>query len=407
MLVAGILRLGLTTVRRLVAGKVSLAVEFDLRGGSTSTCRPRAGFFDSQQTGQLMSRATVDLQSIRFFLGYGLIFITQNALTIVLAAIVMFSLNPPLARSALAPVPFVVFTAAPLQPPLAARASRRSSSGSPELTAEAEENVSGVRIVKAFAARSDSCGASRARCPGSSTRTCTRPAAGLLPADARLPRPASGSRSCCWVGGRQVINGTITLGAFTAFYTYLVMLIGPMRMLGMALGMAQRAVASGNRLFEILDREPQITARPAPAAARGRGRVEFRGATLRYDGAALEALSDVDLEVAAGLTVAVVGRPGPARPAWSCSSAPLRRDLGRGLVDGADVRDVDPASLRAQIAFVADDPFLFSATVPRTSPTPAPTPPTPRSRRRRAARRPRTSSCACRTATRRASASAA
>jgi len=103
---AALLRLGLTAVRRIVAGKVSLAVEFDLRERFYGHLqRLELGFFDSQQTGQLMSRATVDLQSIRFFLGYGLIFITQNLLTIVLACAVMIVIDPPLALIALAPAP--------------------------------------------------------------------------------------------------------------------------------------------------------------------------------------------------------------------------------------------------------------------------------------------------------------
>src|SRR6478672_5151531 len=109
---AAILRLGLTVVRRVVAGKVSLAVEFDLRQMFYAHLqRLELGFFDGQQTGQLMSRATVDLQSIRFFLGYGLIFITQNLLTIALASIVMFYLDPLLALIALAPAPIVIYTA--------------------------------------------------------------------------------------------------------------------------------------------------------------------------------------------------------------------------------------------------------------------------------------------------------
>ena len=118
---AAILRLGLTVVRRLVAGRVSLAVEFDLRQRFYSHLQSlELGFFDGQQTGQLMSRATVDLQSIRFFLGYGLIFITQNRLTIGLAAAVMLVINPWLALIALAPAPVRRLHRRPLQPPLAA-----------------------------------------------------------------------------------------------------------------------------------------------------------------------------------------------------------------------------------------------------------------------------------------------
>src|SRR5438874_4588340 len=110
---AGVLRLALTVARRLVAGRVSLGVEFDLRNGMYEHLQKlELGFFDRQQTGQLMSRATVDLQSVRFFLGYGLIFLTQNALTISLASVVMFVIKPWLAALALAPVPFVVLSAA-------------------------------------------------------------------------------------------------------------------------------------------------------------------------------------------------------------------------------------------------------------------------------------------------------
>ena len=109
---AGLLRLGLTVGRRLIAGRVSLAVEYDLRQRFYEHLqRLELGFFDSQQTGQLMSRATVDLQSIRFFLGYGLIWVSQSALTILFARAVMFVLDPLLALLALAPVPFLIATA--------------------------------------------------------------------------------------------------------------------------------------------------------------------------------------------------------------------------------------------------------------------------------------------------------
>src|ERR671930_1153914 len=150
--VAGVLRLAFSVVRRLVAGRVSLGVEYDLRNRMYAHLQSlELAFFDGQQTGQLMSRSTVDLQSVRFFLGYGLIFILQSALTILLAAVAMFAVNPGLAALSLWPVPFVVVAAA--------RYGRRSRPALQEvqqriaeLTAAAEENVSGVRVVKAFAA---------------------------------------------------------------------------------------------------------------------------------------------------------------------------------------------------------------------------------------------------------------
>src|SRR3954449_11065128 len=141
---AGVLRLLLTVARRMIAGRVSLGIEYDLRTRFYGHLQKlELGFFDRQQTGQLMSRATVDLQSVRFFLGYGLVFMTQSALTIVLAASGMFVADATLAAIALAPVPVVVL--------VAWRYGRRARPASQEvqqriaeLTAEAEENISGV-----------------------------------------------------------------------------------------------------------------------------------------------------------------------------------------------------------------------------------------------------------------------
>src|SRR5919206_1723568 len=148
---AGVLRIALTVSRRLVAGRVSLGVEVDLRERMYGHLQSlELGFFDRQQTGQLMSRATVDLQSVRFFLGYGLVFIMQSALTILLAAAAMFVVDPGLAAISLIPVPIVVF--------VAARYGRRSRPALQELqqrigelTADVEENIGGVRVVKSFA----------------------------------------------------------------------------------------------------------------------------------------------------------------------------------------------------------------------------------------------------------------
>jgi ABC-type multidrug transport system fused ATPase/permease subunit len=361
---AGLLRLGLTLARRLVAGRVSLAVEFDLREKVYSHLQAlELGFFDGQQTGQLMSRATVDLQSIRFFLGYGLIFLTQNALTILLASVVMFAIKPWLAALALLPVPFVVIAAARfnrLSRPAVQEVQQRIA----ELTAEAEESISGIRIVKAFAREEHML----VRFRHSVSRVfdqnvfATRLRAFYSPMLGFIP--SIGLAVVLLIGGRQVISGGLTLGEFTAFYTYLLMLMGPMRMLGMSLGMAQRAVASGNRLFEILDREPLVTSPPgAPALPDGPGAVEFRDVTLRYDGAG-PSLDRVNLDVPAGRTVALVGPTGSGKTSLVALIARLYDPSeGEVAVDGVDVRSVDVASLRRQIAFVADDSFLFSASV--------------------------------------------
>jgi ABC-type multidrug transport system fused ATPase/permease subunit len=361
---AGILRLGLTGVRRVVAGKVSLAVEFDLREHFYAHLqRLELGFFDRQQTGQLMSRATVDLQAIRFFLGYGLIFITQNLLTIVLVTAVMIAINPLLALIALAPAPLVIYTASRynrVSRPALQEVQQRIA----ELTAEAEENVSGIRIVKAFAREEYQLHRFRRAVSRVFDQSIysTRLQAFFSPLIGLLPQ--LGIALVLLIGGRQVIAGNLSLGDFTAFYTYVVILAAPMRMLGIAMGMAQRAIASGNRLFEILDREPQIKSPPgAPPLPTGGGRVQMQGVTLRYDGAG-PALTDVDLEVEAGHIVALVGPSGSGKTSLVALIARLYDPSeGAVLVDGADVRSVEVSALRREIAFVADDSFLFSATV--------------------------------------------
>ncbi|HXS47981.1 MAG TPA: ABC transporter ATP-binding protein [Solirubrobacterales bacterium] len=364
IIAAATLRLGLTMVRRVVAGKVSLAVEFDLRERFYAHLqRLELGFFDKQQTGQLMSRATVDLQSIRFFLGYGLIFITQNLLTIVLASAVMFVLQPWLALVALAPAPFVIYAASRynrVSRPAVQEVQQRLA----ELTAEAEENVSGIRIVKAFAREEHQLHRFRRAVTRVFDQSIysTRLQAFFSPLLGLLPQ--IGIALVLLIGGRQVIEGKLSLGDFTAFYTYVAMLAAPMRMLGMALGMAQRAIASGNRLFEILDREPQIESPPdAPALPAGGGRIEMHGVTLRYDGAA-PALTGVDLAVEAGRTVALVGPSGSGKTSLVALIARLYDPSEGGVaIDGADVRSVNLGSLRSQVAFVGDDSFLFSASV--------------------------------------------
>jgi ABC-type multidrug transport system fused ATPase/permease subunit len=283
---AGVLRLGLTVSRRLVAGRVSLGVELDLRRRMYGHLQSlELAFFDRQQTGQLMSRATVDLQSVRFFLGYGLIFMLQSGLTILLAAVAMFATQPGLAAVSLAPVPFVVGVAASYgrrARPALQEVQQRIA----ELTADVEENVGGVRVVKAFAREERQLGRFRTQVGRvfDQAMVATRLQAFYNPFIGFLPQ--LGLAAILFFGGRQVIRGDLTIGQFSAFYTYLLMLLSPMRTLGISLGLAQRATAAGARLFQILDREPRIVSPPgAPALPPGNGHVELRGVTLEYEGA--------------------------------------------------------------------------------------------------------------------------
>src|SRR6202012_1925255 len=262
ILLAGLARLWFSVMRQLVAGRVSLAVEVDLREALYAQLqRLELGFFDRMQTGQLMSRATVDLQSVRFFLGYGLPLITQALVTILLAAIAMFLLQPELAAISLSPVPFVVLIAyryGHRSRPAMQEAQQRIA----ELTADTEENVSGVRVVKAFAQERRQ----RERFRNTVQRVfdqqmvATRIQALFNPLLSFLPN--LGLAAILLFGGRQVIDGSLTLGAFTAFYAYLLMFISPMRTLGYMLGASQRSTASGARIFQVLDLAPRIESPP-------------------------------------------------------------------------------------------------------------------------------------------------
>ncbi|MDQ2700456.1 MAG: ABC transporter ATP-binding protein/permease, partial [Actinomycetota bacterium] len=362
---AGVLRLGLTMIRRIVAGKVSLAVEFDLRQRIYEhLMRLELGFFDTQQTGQLMSRATVDLGAIRFFLGYGLIFFSQSLLTVLLAGIVMFFINPWLTIVALLPAPLVVLTAV--------RYSRQSRPAMQEvqqriaeLTAEAEENVTGIRVVKAFGQEDYQL----LRFQGAVSRLfdqsikSTRIQAFFSPLIGALPQ--IGAALVLLLGGHAVLNGSMDIGDFTAFYVYMVLLASPLRMVGMALGMAQRAVAAGNRFFEILDRDPEIVSVPgAPPLPAGRGAVSMKSVSLRYSPEAPESLTDINLEVAPGTRLGIVGPSGSGKTSLVSLIARLYDPTsGTVAIDGADLRSIDVTSLRRHTAYVSEDSFLFGDTV--------------------------------------------
>ena len=365
LMAAAVLRLGLTMVRRIVAGRVSLAVEFDLRQSLYNHLqRLELGFFDTQQTGQLMSRATVDLQAIRVFLGYGLIFFSQSLLTVVFAAAIMFALNPWLALIALAPTPLVILTAVRFtrqSRPAMQEVQQRMA----ELTAEAEENVTGIRVVKAFAQEDqqlDRFQSSVSRLFDQSIKS-TRIQAFFSPLIGALPQ--LGTAAVLLVGGTAVINGNLDLGEFTAFYAYMIMLASPMRMVGLALGMGQRAIAAGNRLFELLDRDPEITsAEGAPDLPEGGGRVLLEGVSLRYSPETPEALTEIDLSVEAGSRVALVGPSGSGKTSLVSLIARLYDPTGgRISLDGADLRTVEVNSLRSETAYVSEDSFLFGDTV--------------------------------------------
>jgi ABC-type multidrug transport system fused ATPase/permease subunit len=364
ILALGLARALLMLGRRFISGRQALGVEFDMRNALYAhLLRLSFGFYDRHQTGQLMSRATVDLQSVRFFLGYGLIFFFQHVFTIVGVMAIMLWTEWRLALVVLAVTPLIVALAyrySRVSHPVLREVQQKMA----DVATVAEEGIVGVHVVKAFARERDQSAKFSARSDevfAESVRA-NRQRALYVPLLAFVPLLAQAA--VLLLGGWMVGRGKLTLGEFFAFNLYLTMLVMPLRMLGMWIGQAQRATASGERIFEILDEPEEIADRPdARELPDGEGRIRFERVGFAYTGGP-RVLEEIDLEIEPGRTVALIGHTGSGKTTLA-SLVPRFYDVagGRVTVDGMDVRDVTRASLRRRIGIVAQDPFLFSATV--------------------------------------------
>jgi ATP-binding cassette, subfamily B, bacterial len=360
----GAARAALMLGRRLISGRQALDVEMDLRTGLYAhLVRLSFGFYDRHQTGQLMSRATVDLQGVRFFLGYGLIFFFQNVLTVASVTVVLFFVEWRLALIALAVTPLLTVLAYRYSR-VAHPTLRDVQQKLADVATVAEENIVGVHVVKAFAQERSEEAKFQRRTDAlfAETIRANRQRATFVPLISFVPMLAQAA--VLLVGARMVVHGTLTPGGFVSFTLYLGMLVMPLRSLGMWVGQAQRATASGERIFQVLD-EPEDVADPARARdlPPGNGAIRFDGVSFAYL-TGRPVLDGVDLELAPGTTVALIGHTGAGKTTLA-SLVPRFYDAttGRVLVDGVDVRDVTLASLRRAIGVIPQDPFLFSTTV--------------------------------------------
>src|SRR5436189_226717 len=325
--------------RRLISGRQALAVEMDMRQGLYAhLVRLSFGFYDRHQTGQLMSRATVDLQGVRFFLGYGLIFFFQNILTVVFVTGVLFFVQWKLALIALAITPVLVL--------LAYRYSRISHPTLREVQQKladvatvAEENIVGVHVVKSFAQEEQEEEKFRGRSEAVFRQTikANRQRATYVPLISWVPLLAQAA--VLLVGARMVSRGELSTGSFVSFTLYLSMLVMPLRSLGMWIGQAQRATASGERIFQIMDEPEEVADAPsADDLPAGGGHIRFEGVSFEYMPGQL-VLHDIDLDVPAGRTIALIGNTGAGKTTLT-SLVPRFYDVsaGRVTVDDADVR---------------------------------------------------------------------
>jgi ATP-binding cassette subfamily B protein len=319
-------------------------------------------FYDRVQSGQLISRANSDIRSLQMFLAFAPM-ISVSILSFLLALGIMLSISVPLTLASVVCLPGVYVIGVVLRNrvfPLSWIAQARTA----DLATIVDENVNGVRVVKSFAAERrqiNELARSAQRLQWANVATVdTR--ARYTPIMENLPR--IGLVVVLLYGGWLVIDGQLQLGVLVAFNAYILMMQAPFRLLGFFLMLQQRAAASAQRIYEVLDEPAEIVDRPgAVDLIDPRGRVEFRHVRFGYaDGP--DVLSDVDLTIEPGERVAIVGRIGSGKSTVA-RLLPRFYDVRDGavVVDGRDVRDLTLASLRASVGLVLDEPFLFSTSV--------------------------------------------
>ena len=363
LLVLGALRSVLTFLYRYGLYKVAYKIEFDLRSIMFEhLSRMSFTFYDKQQTGQLISRANSDIRSVQMLLAFAP-FMAMTLITFFAGFAVMVTIHVGLTLVAIAVLPGVYYLGVKMRNimfPISWILQGRQA----EVATIVEENVAGVRVVKSFAAEEQEIrklarAATRLRW-ASITTIDNRAKYG--PAMENLPR--LGMALVLLYGGWLAIHDQIRVGDIVVFNQYVIMLQAPFRMLGFFMMMSQRAAASAQRIFEILDTEPEVADHPGSIdLVDCQGRIEVDGVRFGY-GDGPDVLTDLSFTIEPGETVALVGRTGTAK---TTVARLLDRfyDVRDGAIriDGVDVRDLTLASLRHHVGMVTEEPFLFSATV--------------------------------------------
>jgi ATP-binding cassette subfamily B protein len=363
LVVLAVARGTMSFVYRYGLYRMAYVIETDLRGiVYEHLTRLSFSFYDRVQSGQVISRANSDIRSVQMFLAFAPM-MAISVITFLIAFAFMLTVDVPLTLLALAALPGVYAIGTRLRDtmfPLSWIVQARTA----DLATIVDENINGARVVKSFAAeeRQITLLARAAQKLRWASIETARVRARYGPLMENLPR--LGLVAVLVYGGMLVIDGTIELGTLVAFNAYILMLQAPFRLLGFFLMLGQRAAASADRIYEILDEEPQIVDRPgAVDLADPVGRIEFRDVHFGY-GDGPDVLAGLDLVIEPGETVAIVGRTGSGKSTIA-RLLPRFYDVRSGavLVDGVDVRDLTVTSLRAQVGLVLDEPFLFSVSV--------------------------------------------
>jgi ABC-type multidrug transport system fused ATPase/permease subunit len=361
VVILAVIRFGTNFTRRYATARVGIRVEARMRELLYQAYLrfPRA-FYDQHATGQVVSRATNDLYPVRYVIGWGMVQGAQSLMMIVGVALVLVLVNPLLALYALLAMPLVGLLtwlfAVKVMP-----VSRLVQQLKADVTEAADESVVGIEMVQAFGREDDirTRFGLKARAVRDGVLRQARIEGGFLPGLLFLPTVSIAI--VLWVGGRDVIHGSLTLGEFFLFYSLLLQLVWPLEALGWIINLGQRAAASASRSFawlELIDEIPEPEApRTIPA-----GPLDVRFENVRFSyGSNSEVLSGVDLTVDAGEIVAVCGPTGAGKTTL-LNLLPRFYDPtgGRVLIGGIDARDVPIAELRASVAIVTQRPILFS-----------------------------------------------
>lgn len=347
------------------AEKNSQAVAYDLRNDLYSKIQTLSfSYHDKNQTGQLMIRATDDVEKVRLFIGQGLLQLVGAFILLIGTIIILFSSNASLAWTVMPIMPialvlFMVFASA--SRPMFAEVQQKLSA----LNTVLQENLAGIKVIKAFTREKQEQDKFKSRADDTMEQSIklSRLFTFMFPLVFMIAN--LGQASILYFGGKAIIAGTLSLGAWQEFSMYLMYLFMPIMMMGMIITQFGQASASADRVFEILDAKNDITDKPGaiklPAV---NGLVKFEDVTFRYFGGGEPVLSNVTFEANPGETIALLGATGSGKTTI-INLLPRFYDPSDGkiTIDGHDLREVTLESLRSQIGIVLQETTLFSGTI--------------------------------------------
>jgi ATP-binding cassette subfamily B protein len=353
-------------MRRIIIG-ASRDIEYDIRNDFFSRLEQLSlGYYHSHRTGDLMSRATNDLNAVRMMIGPAIMYSANTVLVFVVAIILMLTIDLRLTLIALIPLPFVSLSVRYFGSAIHKRFEAIQAQLS-DVSAVVQEALSGVRVVRAYRQEAHELGRFRA----SNEEYLRRNRVLIRLQGAFYPSMTFflglGSLLVLWLGSRDVIHGKITLGEFVAFNGYLVLLAWPMIAFGWVTNILQRGFASWKRMLDVLDQVPGVNDAGVTEAGRKAsldGDIEIRNLTFQYPTSERPVLEGVSLRIAAGETVAFVGSTGSGKSTL-INLLPRLYDPPRGaiFIGGVDIREIPLERLRGAIGFVPQEPFLFSDTI--------------------------------------------